>query len=79
MDEDERLSMIGEMTYQYWRHRISGATFAVRVENGEVTGFCGPVVADDPHADDLPLYAYDSPPETLDWVWEHAGEFVYVG
>ena len=70
---------MSEVTFQYWRHRMSGATYAVRVEDGQLTGFYGPVVADDPRPDGLSRYPYDSPSQTLDWVWEHTGEFVHVG
>jgi hypothetical protein len=66
--------MMTETTYQYWRHRESGAIFAVRMERGEVTGFYGPIVADDLHPGDLPLYPYDGSKEALEWLWEHAAD-----
>ena len=50
----------------------------MRVEEGQVTGLFGPVVADDPHPDDLHLYPYDSTKEALEWLWEHAAEYFRV-
>ncbi len=70
--------MIAPQTaYQYWRHRVSGATYAVRFEGDQVTGFFGPVVGDDIHPDDLPLYPYfDADSEPVAWAREHAAEFL---
>ena len=69
--------MATQTAYQYWRHRVSGATYAVRFEGKQVTGFYGPVAGDDIHADDLPLYPYyASGSEEVAWAQERQEEFL---
>lgn len=62
-------------TSPYRRHRTSGATYAVRLENEQVTGCFGPIVADDLHGDDLPLHLHDAEEEALTWMKEDAADF----
>jgi hypothetical protein len=69
---------VATTAYQHWRHGTSGATYAVRLEEERVTGFFGPIVADDLHHDDLPLYPYDAAEEVLAWVKEHTADFFLV-
>ena len=36
----------GNDTYEYWVHKRSGGIYAVRLNEGRVTGTCGPLALD---------------------------------
>jgi hypothetical protein len=69
-------TVTSQIVFEYWRHRVSGAIYAVRFEGNRMTGFFGPVAGDDIHPDDLPLYPYStSDSEVIAWAQAHAEEF----
>ncbi len=69
--------MASQTAYQYWRHKVSGATYAVRLEGEKITGFFGPVASDDIHPDDLPLYPFSqASSDEVEWAQAHEEEFL---
>ncbi len=47
------------LEHEYWQHRRSGETYAVRIQFGRVTGIVGPLDNREVHPALLPLYEYD--------------------
>ena len=64
-------------TYELWMHRWTGAFYAVRLDNGEVTGVCGPLpFATLAARGDLAGYRYDSDPDVIRCPLQHPEQFV---
>ena len=55
--------------YQFWSHNTSGETYAIRIENQEVTGCIGPLHHTEVIASDLPSFEYDDEDSLLDAQW----------
>lgn len=69
-----------ERTYAFWLHNKSGCLYAIRQEDGVVTGCCGPV--NFIHADRSRLedYHYEDTLEDAFWVQDNeAGFSLYEG
>jgi hypothetical protein len=77
---DKAVVTVGEMVlYQYWRHKATGETYAVRLDGRQVTGVreLAPASARDPNK--LPDYDYDDDPHRCRWLEERGSEFLLTG
>lgn len=59
--------------HEFWREQAGGHVYAVALENGLVTGSCGPL--DIAEIDDRYLPSFDYSPERADWLEAHREEF----
>jgi hypothetical protein len=58
------------MTYEYWWDKRYGDKYAIRIDNGKVTG-CHKVAPDETvTAESLPVLFYDGDPGNLAWCEE---------
>jgi hypothetical protein len=63
-----------EMTeHEFWRERSTGRVYAVRLVDGLVTGWCGPLDASEVEDEFLPSFDYSE--ERAGWVDLHREEF----
>jgi hypothetical protein len=58
--------------WEFWRERSTGRIFAVALEDGAVTGCCGPLHPNDVDEDFLPTFDYTA--ERAAWLDEHREE-----
>jgi hypothetical protein len=65
--------------YQYWRHKITGAGYVVRLVGERVVGYFGPLSEAPPELASLPPERYDSDPSRCLWLQQRGGEFLLIG
>lgn len=66
-------------TYCFWRH-TSGDVYAIRQQNGRVTGCVGPLSEAYQDRENLPDHHWDDFTEDAAWAEEHEAEFrLYEG
>lgn len=56
-----------EPTYQFWQHVESGGIYAVRLEQGALTGICGPLDRDEVRRETLSAFDYDDRRDDVAW------------
>jgi hypothetical protein len=66
-------------TYQYWRHKITGAVYLVHLAGMRVAGFFGPLSGVPREPLSLPPERYDSDPDRCLWLEQRGGEFLLIG
>ena len=59
--------------HTYWLHRTTGWVWATASENGQVTGCCGPLDAEDATPELLPHFGYTT--GDVAWLHDHRSEF----
>lgn len=59
--------------HEFWRERSTGRIYAVELEDGIVSGCCGPLAASDIEDDFLPTFDYSA--ERAAWLEQHREEF----
>lgn len=62
-------------TYQFWAHKTSGETYAIRLEGDKVTGCVGPLYREPIDWFDLEDYHYDEWLVNADWVDANQDKF----
>jgi hypothetical protein len=62
--------------YELWTHRWTAAFYAIRLEDGRVTGVCGPLPFSTLAArGDLAGLQYDDQPEAIECAMRHPEQF----
>ncbi|MEX2613520.1 MAG: CBS domain-containing protein [Gaiellaceae bacterium] len=62
---------------EFWRSRTSGHLYAVELEDGIVTGSCGPLTGSE--IEERFLTAFDYSAQDADWLEEHREQFDFYG
>ncbi len=63
-----------EPTYQFWQHVASSDIYAVRLEQGEPTGICGPLDRAEVRRENLSAFDYDDQRDDVAWAQEQEPE-----
>jgi len=63
--------------HEYWRSRTNGRLYAVELEDGIVTGSCGPLTTSE--IEEQFLTAFDYTARDADWMEEHRDQFDFYG
>ncbi len=61
--------------YYFWAHRSSGERYAIRMNDGRLSGVAGPLPQSEVRTDRLPDFAYEDAPEDAAWAREHGSDF----
>jgi hypothetical protein len=63
-----------KQTYQFWQHMKSREIYAVRLEQGALTGICGPLHPNEVRPENLPAFDYNDQRDDVAWAQEHDQE-----
>jgi hypothetical protein len=64
--------------YEYWRHKVLGETYAVRLQDGKVTGVLGPLDGTSVDRTALPYHKYDANPDRCRCLEDRGSEFLLL-